>query len=435
MPVPPAPIGDAIAGALRDAPGASTCVGFSGGLDSSVLLHALASDRAVRSRGLRALHVHHGLHRDADAWAAHCEAICAAIGVPLSVVRVEVVPDGRGPEAAARAARHAAYADALGDDEAMALAHHRDDQAETFLLRALRASGPEGLAAMPARRRCGRGWLWRPLLALPRATLLEYARAQDLHWLEDPSNTDTALDRNFLRMRVLPLLRERWPQVGAALARSAALSAEAASLLEDDDAGGLSLAATDDPAMLSRAALAAMPRERRARVLRRWVASLGLPPLPAGGVARIESEVLPARTDAGACYAWHGAEVRAWRDGLLAGMPVPALPQGWAASWDGRAALVLPGGGQLRLDPAVGFDEPLTVRSRTGGERIVLPGRGHSHALKHVLQDLGIPPWRRAAMPVLVDGKGTVLAAGDRVVSAAFDAWLRSSGTQLAWSP
>ena len=420
--------------ALRNAPRGPVCVGFSGGLDSTVLLHALAFEAGVREQGLRALHVHHGLHRDADAWAAHCRSACDALGVPLAVVRVDVQRGG-GPEAAARAARHAAYADALAEGEALALAHHRDDQAETFLLRALRGSGPEGLAAMPARRPCGRGTLWRPLLAVPRQVLLDHARAHDLHWIEDPSNVDTALDRNFLRARVLPLLRERWPEAEAALARSAALSSEAAALLVPGDVGGLALVSTDDPAVLSRPSLALMPRERRARVLRRWIAALGLPALPAGGVARIESDLLPAPADAGARYAWQGAEVRAWRDGLYAGRPVAPLPPGWVAHWDGHAALSLPGGGTLRLHPDAAFDPPLAVRARTGGERIALPGRTHSHALKHVFQDLGVPPWLRPAMPLLVDGDGAVLAAGDRIRSGAFDAWLRARGAQLAWSP
>lgn len=419
---------------LRDAPDARVHVGYSGGLDSTVLLHALAAEAAVRRRGLRALHVHHGLHPDADAWVAHCQGTCDALGVPLSVVRVDVVADGRGPEASARAARHAAYAAALGPGDAMALAHHREDQAETFLLRALRASGPEGLASMAAWRPCGQGALWRPLLATPRALLLAYAHAHGLRWVEDPSNADAGLDRNFLRARVLPLLRERWPAADAALARSAALSHEAAALLGDGDAAALAAASVDDGRVLALDVLATLPRARRARVLRRWIAARGLPPLPAEGVSRIEQDLLAAAADASACFAWHGAEVRAWHGGLHAGPPVPPLPSGWAVAWDGRAPLPLPGGGALRLDPAIGFDAPVMVRAREGGERIVLAGRRHSHALKQVLQAEGIPPWVRAAMPVVVDANGEVLAAGARIRSAAFDAWLRANGAQLAWA-
>ena len=421
--------------ALRDAPGTAVCVGYSGGLDSTVLLHALADHAGVRGRGLRALHVHHGLHPGADAWAAHCSATCEALGVALEVVRVTVPAAGDGPEAAARAARHQAYADTLRDGEAMALAHHRDDQAETFLLRALRGSGPEGLAAMPAWRRCGRGWLWRPLLEVPRARLLAHARAHGLAWIEDPSNADTALDRNFLRARVLPLLRGRWPAADAAFARSATLAGEAAGLLDDADARRLAEASTGDPAVLSCAALLAQPRAARARVLRRWIASLGLPALPAAGVACIESDLLHARPDATACFTWHGVQVRAWRGALHAVAPPPALPPGWSAAWDGRAPLALPGGGSLRLEPATAFDAPATVRARRGGERIVLPGRAHSHAVKHALQDAGVPPWVRPALPLLVDRNEVVLAAGDRLLSGAFDAWLRAHGARIAWRP
>lgn len=419
--------------ALRDAPDTRVHVGFSGGLDSTVLLHALASDPAVRDRGLRALHVHHGLHPGADAWAAHCTATCEALGVPLSVVRVDVVAGGRGLEAAARAARHAAFAAAVGTGEAVVLAHHREDQAETFLLRALRASGPDGLAAMSAWRPCGRGLLWRPLLATPRATLLAYARSHGLRWIEDPSNTDAGHDRNFLRARVMPLLRERWPAADAALARSAGLSAEAAGLLDAGDAEALAAASVDGTA-LSLDVLSGLPAARRARVLRRWVASLGLPPLPGEGVARIERDLLRSAPDAAACFAWHGAEVRAWHGALHAGRPVRPLPRGWSAAWDGLAPLRLPDGSELRLEPPVAFAAPVTVRARAGGERIVLAGRSHSHALKHVFQAQAIPPWERAAMPLVVAADGALLAAGDRVRSAALDDWLRAQGTQLAWA-
>jgi tRNA(Ile)-lysidine synthase len=166
-----------IAMPCADGAARAVLVGLSGGLDSVVLLHLLAAQPSIRAAGLRAIHVHHGLQAAAGEWAAHCHALCDALGVPFQVMKVEVVRDaGGGLEAAAREARRAAFADALRDDEVLALAHHRDDQAETFLLRALRASGPDGLAAMQPWQRFATGWLWRPLLGVPRTQLLAHAR-------------------------------------------------------------------------------------------------------------------------------------------------------------------------------------------------------------------------------------------------------------------
>ncbi|UHQ22021.1 tRNA lysidine(34) synthetase TilS [Lysobacter sp. 5GHs7-4] len=424
-----------LADALRDLPQGPLCVGYSGGLDSSALLHLLAASPQVRERGLRAWHVHHGLHPRADDWAAHCARTCAALSVPLTVSQVQVaLGSGDGPEAAARRARHAAFEAGLAADETLALAHHRDDQAETFLLRALRASGPDGLAAMRRWRDCGHGRLWRPLLDLPRAALEAYAREHALQWIEDPSNADDAYDRNFLRTRVLPLLRERWPQADAALAASAALNAQAATLLQQDDALALASVRSADPQALSRADLRALAPARRARVLRHWIAELGLPPLPAQGVARIDAELLDARDDAEAEFAWSGAVVRAWRDLLHAQAQSPALPSHWHSPWDGRAPLALPGGGELRLEGANALDGACVVHARAGGERIALPGRAHRHSLKHTLQTLGVPPWERRRLPLL-SCDGVLLAVADLAYSADFEPWLRERGARLVWRP
>ena len=416
-------------------------LGYSGGLDSGALLQLLAADAGVRQRGLRAIHVHHGLHPDADAWARHCAAACRDLDVALDVVRVEVARDsGSGLEAAARAARHAAFASALRDDEVLVLAHHLDDQAETFLLRALRASGSDGLGAMRPWRRFGRGWLWRPLLELPRQALLDYARDRGLGWIEDPSNASDAHDRNYLRHQVMPLLRARWPQADAALARAAELQRESAGLLDEGDAGALASVRTVDRSCLHASRLARLPRERRARVLRRWAGELGLPPLPARGVATVDAWLDDAPASGAATFTWHGAAIRLWRDLLWAGAEPPPVADDLRLRWDGVQPLRWPGGGELALLP--GADpggEPtdaapvFLVHPRRGGERIVLPGRRHSHALKHVLQDLGMPPWIRARMPLLSDAAGTLLAAGDVAVSAHFDAWLRASGRCLRW--
>src|SRR5688572_4394669 len=347
--------------ALHDRPAGPVCVAYSGGLDSSVLLHLLATTAGPSP--LRALHVHHGLHPQADAWAEHCTRICATLGVPLTVVRVSVVPAGDGPEAAARAARHGAFAEALIDGEVLALAHHRDDQAETWLLRALRGSGSDGLSAMRRWREFGHGRLWRPLLEHGRDDLLAYARTHALDWIDDPSNSETTFDRNFLRQRVMPLLRQRWPHADSALAQSAGLAAQAGELLDVGDAQALADAATADPHCLSRQRLLAMPATRRARVLRRWIATLGLPALPANGVARIESDVLVAADDAQALFAWRDATVRSWRDLLHADLIRPSIPTDWRSEWNGQAPLALPHGGQLRLEGAAWFDAQVVVHA------------------------------------------------------------------------
>jgi tRNA(Ile)-lysidine synthase len=425
------------------ATGAPVAVALSGGLDSTVLLHLLAGDPLIRARGLRALHVHHGLHADADDWAARCVAACDALALRCDVIRVEVARhSGLGLEGAAREARHAALSDTLRTGEVLAVAHHRDDQAETFLLRALRASGPEGLAAMRPWRPFGRGWMWRPLLAYPRARLEAWARACDLAWIEDPANADPAHDRTHLRHLVLPLLRERWPSADAALARSAAMCAEAADLLAAHDADALHavLSGAHDAAAAAPPPRNSIPVEsmrallppERARVLRAWVAGLSLPPLPASAIDAIE-RLLDARPDGDAQYRWSDGLIRTWRGHLYA-MPLPSpLPADWSLEWDGRQALALPAGGSLALEGAVAFDRPLRVHARRGGERLRLPGRSHSHALKHLLQDGGVPPWQRARMPLLSDPEGELLAAGDQLLSAPLHAWLRERGARLRW--
>ena len=410
-------------------------VAFSGGLDSTALLHALSQDADTRMQGLRAIHIHHGLQAHADDWARHCQRFCDALDIALTIANVTVDRNsGDGLEAAARKARYAAFESALREHEALVTAHHRDDQAETFLLRALRGSGPDGLAAMRPWRKFAGGWHWRPLLDRSRDDLLAYAQQHGLSWLDDPSNEDIEHDRNFLRQRILPLLRERWPHAGAAFARSAWLNADAVELLQETDAQALALTGTADPQTLSVCALQTLAPTRRARVLRRWIADLGFPPLPGEGVAHIESDLLPARADANARFEWRDVVIERWRDLLYAERYREALPTDWQVEWDGRQSLPLPGGDSLCLEGAASFPSSLRVFARQGGERIVLPGRDHSHALKHLLQELEVPPWTRARLPLLADAGGELCAAGDLAYSARFDAWLCAQGARLRWS-
>lgn len=407
---------------------------FSGGLDSTVLLHVLSQDPAIRTRGLRAIHVHHGLQAAADDWTAHCVRFCETLGIPLSIARVSVAQgSGDGLEAAARKARYGAFEHALAVGEVLVTAHHRHDQAETFLLRALRGSGPDGLAAMRPWRKFATGRHWRPLLETSRDELLAYAQRHGLCWLDDPSNEDIRHDRNFLRQRVLPLLRERWPQADASFAHSAVLNADAVELLDEEDARSLAMVRSVDPQALSASALLELNAPRRARVLRRWIEALGFPPLPGEGVARIESDLLQARADARARFEWRGVVVERWRNLLHAQNRREPLAPEWEAEWDGSEPLRLPGGDSLELMGASALSCPCRVSARHGGERILLPGRMHSHALKNVLQELGVPPWEREVLPLVHNRAGELVAIADFAYSATLDAWLREHGARLRW--
>lgn len=419
---------------LQDATDIPVMVGFSGGLDSTVLLHLLANAPGRRPGSLRAVHVHHGLQAVADHWQHHCSALCAQWNIPLQVVHVEVARDsGHGLEAAARDARHAAFKAHLHEGEWLALAHHQDDQAETFLLRSLRGAGVDGLGAMQEQRSFGNNALWRPLLQVPRSVLEAYANQHQLQWIEDPSNDSADFDRNFLRLQVLPLLRQRWPHAAAAMARSAELAAQAAVLLHENDAGLLQRClSAENTLQLSELKQLAAPQQ--SRVLRLWAQQHGLPALPANGVLAIQQQLLAAGHDQQAEFRWQQARIVRWRNQLHAVPLIKPWPEGWTREWDGAEPVALPDGGKLLLHGADAFDEPLQLRQRHGGERIQLPGRDHSHQLKHCLQQADVPPWLRAQLPLICAGD-SVLAAADRVISASLQAWLQAHGAALEWQP
>lgn len=205
---------------------------FSGGVDSVVLLHALASIAGDFSLQISAVHVHHGLSPHADDWRDFCGQICESFGLPLTVIPVEVDrQSGVGLEGAARSARYAAFERVHAPF--LALAHHLDDQAETVLHQMLRGTGLKGLAGMGETRALKPGTtLIRPLLGVPRQAIDDYAHAHGLRWVEDESNADTAYTRNHLRHAVLPVLEQRFPHVRESLARVGRHAAEADEMLE-----------------------------------------------------------------------------------------------------------------------------------------------------------------------------------------------------------
>jgi tRNA(Ile)-lysidine synthase len=408
----------------RCLPGAAVCLGYSGGIDSTVLLHLLAACRAGRSLALSAIHVHHGLRPSADDWADHCERQARALGVPLDIVRVSVDPrDSRGVEAAARAARYAALAASPADH--VALAHHRDDQAETVLLQLLRGAGVKGCAAMAeaaalvpeagAERRAPR--TLRPLLGATRADIERYALDHGVAWVEDDSNRDVRYARNHLRCAVIPALTGYFPRAAGTLARAAAQFAEAADLLEDlarIDAGGAI------PHPLPIALLRPLSDARRRNLLRAFVATGGGPPPGKDRLGELLRQALDAAPDARVGVRLGDRIVRRYRDALWLcrdlgeGAPI-------ARDWHGEAQVDLgPSGGRLFMRASTGAGlarAPLeagvvTVRTRTGGERLRTGPGGHGRSLKNLFQERAIPPWLRDRLPVIWCGAEPVWVAG-----------------------
>lgn len=412
-------------------------VAFSGGLDSTVLLHQLTLLRQQRPElQLRAIHIHHGLSPHADSWAQHCRSVCAEWLVELEVVAITV--DGRdsGIEGAARAGRYQAFRDSLRAGEALVTAQHLDDQCETLLLALKRGSGPAGLAAMPVSLRLGEHRLLRPLLSCQRTVLESWAEAYQLRWIEDESNQDIRYDRNFLRQRILPALHERWPYFAAAAARSAALCGEQEQLLDELLAESLAARIQADGA-LRIDGFAALSEARRAALLRRWIAGCGGKMPSRDAIQRLWQEVIAAREDAAPRLQLGDHEIRRYRQALY-WLPLRPSVRALVLPWpDPTQPLSLPhhlgtlqlaeNGTEIRPPRA---DEKVTVRFQAQG-RFVIEGRSGHRPIKKLWQECDVPPWRRESTP-LIFYNDTLIAALNTFVcregrAVAGNAW------RIAW--
>ena len=375
-------------------------VGFSGGLDSTVLLHYLSSYPALYNK-LSAIHIHHGLSANAATWAEHCQRVCASLGIPLVIRHIEFNRTANIEENARRA-RYQEFASMLSINDCLLLGHHQDDQAETLLLQLLRGAGVDGLAAMaPVKKLAGHN-LCRPLLMHPRQTLVDYARLHHLSWIEDESNQNQAFSRNYLRHQVMPLLHDKWPGAAANLARTAHHCQQAQANLED-------LALLDCPALADRHAtfsldsLRNLSHARVSNVVRVWLKNNSIRAPSANVFNCLIDEVIFAKSDAQPCVQWHDIAIKRYRQTLYI-VPdkkiSPLLMQKWynfpqpvrinnmllhATLTD--KGIKVPKGAHI----SVGF--------RQGGEQITW--HGQTKELKKLLQQWQVPPWQRAEIPLI----------------------------------
>ncbi|HXX84463.1 MAG TPA: tRNA lysidine(34) synthetase TilS [Casimicrobiaceae bacterium] len=425
----------AVASAVREfvVPGSRVAVALSGGLDSMVLLDALSQIAMQHRLELRAVHVNHGLSPNAKTWADFCTTQCSARGVPLDVHCLTLDRRRANLEAIARTARYDRLCTSAAD--VIALAHHADDQAETVLLQLLRGAGPRGLSAMP-RFRPGKPALLRPLLGLTRAMLGAYAADRGVAWIDDESNVERRHKRNFLRHDIAPLLAARFPGYPGTLVRAAELQAESSELLD-------ALAARDgdgayDAGSLERARLIALPPARARNLLRWFLHRQGLKPPSQARLAEMLRQLVDGAPDARTRIAHDGAELGCHRGRIAVHAPTAG---GFCRVWHGEREVALPGG-VLLLRSARGDgvsaakleQAEVTMRSRTGGERIQIAANRPRRALKRLLQEANVPPWLRAGLPLLWCGDELAAVPGIGV-AVAYKAPPDDPGWALDWRP
>lgn len=417
--------------ALTQLPPGPIAIAYSGGLDSSALLHLAARS----GRKTHAFHIHHGLSPNADAWEAHCRAECERLGVSFASRRVKL---GDRSEASARKARYAALG-ALGMEHGVHLlltAHHLDDQAETILLQLLRGAGPAGMSGMDAFNRAPtllgtpEVLLVRPLLQASRVQLEEYVRANGIRHIEDESNADTRYARNALRHEVMPRLAAAFPGYQERFARSARHAQSAQRLLTEqaaDDlraclAGGETGEGADPASSLDMARVRTLSADRVSNLLRHWFAERGIRLPSASWLAEMQEQALTARDDANLKVTHPDCEVRRHRDRLYL---VPRQPEADAElqqsfRWNGEGSIAFPAfGGVLHVELApLGLDpdwlrgQMLTIAFRKGGEKLKPARNRPTRTLKQHYQSLGIPAWERERMPMVGIPGQILYAAG-----------------------
>ena len=437
----------------------SIIVAYSGGLDSTVLLHLLAQGKFKVQ--LTAIHINHGLMPDAEKWARFCQQTCQNLQIPIHIERVVINKQHpQGPEAAAREARYDALLKHAKAETVFLTAHHQDDQAETMLLQLFRGAGPAGLAAMPAVSAFANARLVRPLLDITRQEIQDYATREKLHWIEDQSNQDKSYSRNYLRHEVMPVIRKNWPGINQQLVRGASHQAEATELLKK-------LAAQDlldcrviikeslNDNLLDLEKVLRLDTLNLKNMLRYYINSRDIPVPGNKQLNHIVNQLSRPSLSGQQQISWHGGELRIYRRLLSVGRPLQVIDPKTRFSWDlwsspdeGNSRelvnqLILPGSG-LALSASKGFGTglsvarlqqgPVTVRFRQGGESCLLPGRGHHHKLKKLFQEAGIPPWERSQLPLIYVGE-ELAAVADKWVCTPFDARKNEAGINIRINP
>lgn len=393
-------------------------IAYSGGLDSHVLLHLMAKIGQFTDIKLRAMHVNHGLQKEADGWEEHCRKTCSNLRVSCQSLKLNLPENtGESIEALARNARYQVFRDSLQADEVLLTAHHLNDQAETLLLQLFRGAGVDGLASMPIVTEIGHGQQLRPFLGIEREALEVYARKNALDYIEDPSNRDERFDRNYLRHNIIPQLQSRWQGINAVLSRVASIQAETSGLLHEYAAQELGKIQSVEKDSLSITGLLDLSEAQQKMVLRYWIKQQGYRVPSRKKIQHLCKDVLNARRDAMPVLSWQGAELRRYQDTLYIMPPLTKHDHTQVFSWDLSRPLSIPAL-EIEIQPEAlhlvlqDLKDPVTVRFRQGGEKVYMPERGMNVSLKNLFQEVGVPSWQRSRIPLVYSGELLIHVVG-----------------------
>lgn len=395
-------------------------VAYSGGLDSTCLLHLLACSSLANR--VHSIHVNHQLSANADAWQKQCVQTAENMGIPIQTEVVDVIDQGKGTESAARAQRYAVFHSVLDSDDILLIGHHQSDMLETLLFRLFRGAGLKGLASIPKSRACGKGTLFRPLLSVSREELVVYAEQHRLSWVEDESNQNDTYDRNYIRSHVIPVIKARWPKVEQKAFLTGHLLSESESLLGEYGEEDLRLCQRREERLGQSIDLIQFERyglDRQRHIIRVWTHSCGYS-LPDHRQLEQLPSVVQAAQDGCPCLSWGQCELRRYQNRLYL-LPKVSVEshagQSWTIDWSPQQQpeLVLPWGDKIVFQvngrPSK-TDFSLSVSLRQPGLRCRPESRARSQSLKKLLQEYQLEPWLRERVP-LIFYQGHLVAVGD----------------------
>jgi tRNA(Ile)-lysidine synthase len=422
-------------------PETETCwIAYSGGLDSHVLLHTLACLRDQITPKLVAVHVNHGLSQDAGLWETHCRTICENYAIELLTFTVDLSQKNKqGTEAFAREKRYEVFNDLMKSHDLLLTAHHINDQVETMLLQLLRGAGPDGLVGMPQSRELSKGFLLRPFLDSTREEIHNYALKESLNWIEDDSNKSNKYDRNYLRNEIIPELLNRWPGALKTISRAIEHQVDARNLINEISEIDLPIVCDDEFTKISLTEFENLSHVRRKNVLRAWIKKNNLKIPNAIIIDKINEEVICAEEDKNPCIKWSGAEVRRYREYLYIMPSLSSHDVNKVTHWNFKGTLKL-SSGFLNAFSSQGIGikstmisrDNVEIKYRQGGEIIKPSGRKHTHELKKLLQEEGVPPWLRDRIP-LIYYKYELIAVADLWVADRYAATALEPAWQIKW--